>query len=644
MWNGAVLFLLIALATAIRLQGITRSLEHDEVYTWAEFASRPWLTIPRTYTAPNNHIFHSLCVKASTALLGTSEWAMRLPALAAGVMGVAAVFFLALALTRMRPVAWLTAALLTILPAHIGFSRQARGYSLLLLFGICFSLCLVRGMEDAARSWRWWMGAALAGFLAVLTVPSGVYLVFSGLLWAGGTMVVNAAKAEPKLRRGWLLKAGSLAAVTGLLIGALLWVYLPLYDQLLANSRTWGIPLQENYGKIGEVIAGAGKNAGPVRWPLVGLAFGLLGVGTLLKENRRLGTHILMVGTIPFAINLVSGMAGPSRVYSFMIPLALVAVARGVWDSGRFLLHWGKGKGAGLASLPVASILALYISPTCWNAPAETHYRHMGRYLVEHTRPEELVVIPYIMDASFGYYTRDLQRRRIERFFSREQLGEMLFVGRSTGPRYALDDYLLTTNFLTAAADYQDRYRQISLPEDGFTQVRAMGNLVLYRPREPAQEVWLGAELAEPENWRIYYQSERGIRLSAEAGWGGEGRKKLSVRTPPDLTFVLHTRDRFQPPGRGILLLRYAKSVGDNSLASLYAARDAEGDEGIEALQMVKIKTQTVVLAEEEREKRRFGEVYLIPVQADKFYGIYIFGSGSEVQYFGDWGLFYIPL
>ena len=89
-----LVLLLTAAGGLIRSQGITRSLGHDEVYTWVEYASKGWLAILSSYSAPNNHIFHSLCLKLSVSLFGEVEWAMRLPALMAGIAAIPALYLL----------------------------------------------------------------------------------------------------------------------------------------------------------------------------------------------------------------------------------------------------------------------------------------------------------------------------------------------------------------------------------------------------------------------------------------------------------------------------------------------------------------------------------------------------------------------
>ena len=57
----------------------------DEAFTFLRFASQPLLEGLTTYAEPNNHLFHTLLVHISTSLFGDQPWAIRLPALLAGV-------------------------------------------------------------------------------------------------------------------------------------------------------------------------------------------------------------------------------------------------------------------------------------------------------------------------------------------------------------------------------------------------------------------------------------------------------------------------------------------------------------------------------------------------------------------------------
>lgn len=133
------LVLLVALALlsiGLRLPGITRGFEFDEIYTAIKFVEVPslWTTVS-TYHIFNNHIGYSVLAWFSHALFGRHEWAFRLPALFMGVGGVVTAWWFAR--TELSSAIGLVAALcLAILPMHVQYSVTARGYTGAALFTV----------------------------------------------------------------------------------------------------------------------------------------------------------------------------------------------------------------------------------------------------------------------------------------------------------------------------------------------------------------------------------------------------------------------------------------------------------------------------------------------------------------------------
>ena len=54
----------------LRLLDINKYIAYDEAYTFIHFASRPFKHILADYSAPNNHIFHTILVGISYRLFG----------------------------------------------------------------------------------------------------------------------------------------------------------------------------------------------------------------------------------------------------------------------------------------------------------------------------------------------------------------------------------------------------------------------------------------------------------------------------------------------------------------------------------------------------------------------------------------------
>ena len=132
----ALLIALALLSIGLRLPGITRGFEFDEIYTAIKFVEvpSPWTAVS-TYHLFNNHIGYSVLAWFSHAIFGHHEWALRMPALLMGLGGVVATWWFAR--TELSAAFGLVAALcLAVLPMHVQYSVTARGYTGAALFTV----------------------------------------------------------------------------------------------------------------------------------------------------------------------------------------------------------------------------------------------------------------------------------------------------------------------------------------------------------------------------------------------------------------------------------------------------------------------------------------------------------------------------
>src|SRR5215216_7354891 len=93
------IFIILGIMTLIgfclRIIDLNQSIAYDEAYTFINFASRPFKHILADYSAPNNHIFHTILVGMAYRLFGAQPWALRLPAFLAGIFMVPAMYITA---------------------------------------------------------------------------------------------------------------------------------------------------------------------------------------------------------------------------------------------------------------------------------------------------------------------------------------------------------------------------------------------------------------------------------------------------------------------------------------------------------------------------------------------------------------------
>lgn len=175
---GLVLITLVALL--VRLRFVNQPIRYDEADTILSYASKPLYLGLSVYNEPNNHIFHTLLVHLAILIAGTAEWAVRLPALVAGVMLCPLAYALARRMAGGTAALW-TAALVATSSILIEYSTNARGYTLL----CCATLALVIAAYESLRraSPAWFALLVVATLVGFWTIP--IFLIpFGGaVLW-----------------------------------------------------------------------------------------------------------------------------------------------------------------------------------------------------------------------------------------------------------------------------------------------------------------------------------------------------------------------------------------------------------------------------------------------------------------------------
>ncbi len=167
----------------LRLIQLQRPVGYDEAYTFMHFGSRAIRYIVTDYSGPNNHIFHSLLVSLSYHLFGNSLWALRLPAMSAGVLCIPAGYLAGKRLFNH----WsglIAAVCLALMPMLVDYSDNARGYTLICLFsiiGLWMAAELTR--KNLAAGWLILSITCILGFYTIPTFlyPFGVIFVWLGL-------------------------------------------------------------------------------------------------------------------------------------------------------------------------------------------------------------------------------------------------------------------------------------------------------------------------------------------------------------------------------------------------------------------------------------------------------------------------------
>lgn len=196
------IFLLLGGITLIgfilRVIVINNPIAYDEAYTFINFASRPFKHILADYSAPNNHIFHTILVGIAYRLFGGNPWVLRLPAFIAGTLMTPAMYLTARRFFS-RPQALGAAALIAVVPVFINYSVNGRGYTILFLLALLlanFAAVLVDRQSKSAL-----IAYGLTAALGFYTIPIFLYPMAGVSLWVVGTYLFAKEPWQSRLRK-----------------------------------------------------------------------------------------------------------------------------------------------------------------------------------------------------------------------------------------------------------------------------------------------------------------------------------------------------------------------------------------------------------------------------------------------------------
>jgi len=182
----------------LRVIDINQSIAYDEAYTFIHFASRAFKHILADYSAPNNHIFHTILVSIAYRLFGGQPWALRLPALTAGILMIPAMYITARRFFSSSQ-SLAASALIAVTHSFINYSVNARGYTLLFLLTLLltnFAGILVTRQSKAAL-----VAFTLTTTLGFYTIPIFLYPMAGICLWVFATYLVSSEPGQVKLRK-----------------------------------------------------------------------------------------------------------------------------------------------------------------------------------------------------------------------------------------------------------------------------------------------------------------------------------------------------------------------------------------------------------------------------------------------------------
>ena len=180
-----ILLSVLALAAFLRFYRLDdQSLWYDEAYTASvtdpatSSLSYIWSSGPVALHAPSSP-YARLPVQTG----GHWEWSLRLPSVLAGILTVLAVYLVG-SYCFNRRVGALSSLAVAVSTFHVYYSQEARPYSLLMLFALASTYCLLRAVREQRRVW-WVAYAALVamGLYTHLYMAFVILVQNTFLLW-----------------------------------------------------------------------------------------------------------------------------------------------------------------------------------------------------------------------------------------------------------------------------------------------------------------------------------------------------------------------------------------------------------------------------------------------------------------------------
>lgn len=348
-----------------------------------------------------------LAAKLSASAFGETEWALRLVPFVASLVGLAAFVFVARRLLP-APTALLAVALFAVSPHVVSYAGECKQYASDAAVAVSlFALAL--GLLEGKGGWRW-AAVALAGALAVWCSHPAAF-VLGGI---GTALIASAAVARDRYRA---LAAGGVIAVW---LAGFAACYFVCLRQLGGNkylSDYWA----------GHFLALPPRGVGDLTWlldhmiafftlpggfggaivPLGGLAALLALIGLREFGRERWPTAVAL--TVPvLLVLLASGLHKypiGGRLMLFLVPPAVVSVARGAWVLFEALCEKNRfAAGAFVALLLLAPVWET--GDVLRRPPRHEELRPVIERVRAELQPDDRVFVYYGAAPAFRFYTR----------------------------------------------------------------------------------------------------------------------------------------------------------------------------------------------------------------------------------------------
>jgi hypothetical protein len=325
----------ISAGAVIRLLYINQPMRIDECFTFTNCASHPFYMCMSQYLSTNNHLFHTFFVRISYLIFGNDPWALRLPALLAGVLMIPVSYILARRFYG-KYAAIIGAFLVSFSAPLIAYSANSRGYTMLGLITL-LAFCLATYLRKSSNLFAWLLFSVISA-LGLYTIPIMIYPL--GLVVSWLFLSILSDNAEPSYRRrltaSLLFSVIAAAAITIIL-------YIPVFivsfadivsssHYALEGMRGWSF-LSTLQNIVSHINAAASEWNGGMTSEVKVLIFAAFLIS--IFAHRKISRYHLhpFLGVVLWIIPalLIQGYVGVfPRIWLFLLPLYLLCASCGI--------------------------------------------------------------------------------------------------------------------------------------------------------------------------------------------------------------------------------------------------------------------------------------------------------------------------
>jgi hypothetical protein len=480
LWVYLILGGITFIAVVLRVLELDKPILYDEAFTFINYASRSFKYILASYSAPNNHIFHTVLVGVAYRLFGGQSWILRLPAFSAGILEIPATFLTARrffsrsqALAASLPVA--------VMAGFINYSTNGRGYTLVTLFALLLANFGAILVEKQSRSAL--MAYGITGALGFYTIPVFLYPMAGISLWVAVTYLAN---DEPW--KEWMRKLGiflGVCALSGLLT---LILYSPVIifgtglESIIGNevveSLTWSNFVEGIGTRVSITWGNWMKGLDPLMENLLLGGF-LLSVIFYRKASRQklpMQVFLFLAVTILLALQRVTPFG---RVFLYLEAFYLMFAAAGlVWLASLLFRRVVGNTWTDILTSVAVLLIGIGILTSTWQKTQHEDVladqdlqaeEYVARYITDHIKPEDTIVSTAPVDIQTAYYL-EINGIPFERFYQRDhpvKIKNALIVLRKNAkydtPESVLEFYKLTSELDLEATEFLYEYGKVQV-------------------------------------------------------------------------------------------------------------------------------------------------------------------------------------